>query len=99
MDEDRLRQIVQESVKQAFKEVGLHDDDARDDIKSLRGLLKTYRQAQSAILKTVLTFITLAILSIFTLGFYNRVNGGGATRTGTQSGAGGNGRVIIRGVL
>jgi hypothetical protein len=25
--------------------------------------------------------------------------GGGATRTGTQSGAGGNGRVIIRGVL
>jgi ABC-type transporter Mla subunit MlaD len=77
MDEDKLRQIVQESVRQAFKEVGLHDDDARDDIKSLRGLLKTYRQTQSAIIKTVVTFITVGILSLISLGFYNRMNGGG----------------------
>ena len=77
MDEDKLREIVHQSVREAFKEVGLHADDARDDIKSLRGLLSTYRYAQSAIIKTVVTFITVGVLSLISLGFYNRMKGGG----------------------
>ena len=81
MDEDRLRLVVQEAVRteidRAFKAVGLSDDDAPSDVRDLRGLLKTYKQAQSTILKTILTFITLGFLGLISLGFYNRMNGGG----------------------
>jgi hypothetical protein len=81
MDEDRLRLIVQEAVREeidrAFKAVGLHDDDAPSDVRDLRGLLKTYKQAQSTILKTMLTFITLGFLGLVSLGFYSRFNGDG----------------------
>ena len=81
MDEDRLRLIVQESVRieidRAFKAVGLHDDDAPSDVRDLRGLLKTYKQAQSTVIKTMVTFITLGFLGLVSLGFYNRMSGGG----------------------
>jgi hypothetical protein len=40
-------------------------------------LLKTYKQAQSTILKTMLTFITLGFLGLISLGFYSRFNGDG----------------------
>jgi hypothetical protein len=81
MDEDRLRIIMQDVVRteidRAFKSVGLHDDDAPSDVRDLRGLLKTYKQAQSTILKTMLTFITLGFLGLISLGFYSRFNGDG----------------------
>lgn len=76
MDEDRLREIVEQSVRQAFKEVGLADDDARDDIKDLRSLLKAFRDAQRTILKTALTFLTLGVLGLVSFGAVKRINGG-----------------------
>lgn len=81
MDEAKLREIVRDEfraeIKNAFKEVGLHDDDAPSDVRDLRTLLKTYKQAQSTVLKTALTFITLGFLGLVSLGFYNRFNGNG----------------------
>jgi IS4 transposase len=81
MDEEKLRKIVQEEfrseITRAFKEVGLHDDDAPGDVRDLRELLRTYKQAQSTVIKTILTFMTLGLLSFISLGFYNRMNGGG----------------------
>lgn len=80
MDEERLRRVVQEAVREeinhAFREVGLHDDDAPADVRDLRGLLRTYKQAQSTVLKTILTFITLAFLGLVSFGTFNRFNGG-----------------------
>ena len=77
MTEEQLREIFREEIHTAFKQVGLADEDARDDVKDLRTLLKNYRAAQSTVIKTVVTFITLGVLSLISLGFYNRMKGGG----------------------
>lgn len=76
MDEQRLREIFRDEIRQALKEIGLHDDDAPSDVRDLRGLLRTYKQAQSTILKTVLTFITLGILGLISLGAVKNISGG-----------------------
>lgn len=80
MDEQKLEETVRRAVRaeitHAFKEVGLHDDDAPADVRDLRTLLRTYKQAQSTVLKTILTFITLAFLGLVSFGTFNKINGG-----------------------
>jgi len=59
MDEERFRIILREEILSAFRDVGLADDDAHNDVKDLRSLIVAYRSAQKTIFKTVLTFFTL----------------------------------------
>jgi hypothetical protein len=37
-DQQQLRTIVREEMKFALKEIGLHDDEAGDDVRDLRSL-------------------------------------------------------------
>ena len=43
IDETALRQIIREEMKSVLKEVGLHDDDAGNDVRDLRSLITDWR--------------------------------------------------------
>jgi len=77
MDEDKLREIVHQSVREAFKEVGLHDDDAGNDVRDLRSLITDWRGIKKTIWQTVARAGTMFVLGLLMLGTWSRINGGG----------------------
>jgi len=77
IDEIALRTIVREEMKSALKEVGLHDDDAGNDVRDLRSLITDWRGIKKTIWQTVARWGTLIVLGLMTLGTWNKFNGGG----------------------
>ena len=77
IDEIALRTIVREEMKYALKEVGLHDDDAGNDVRDLRSLITDWRGIKKTIWQTVARWGTLIVLGLMTLGTWNKFNGGG----------------------
>lgn len=77
IDEIALRTIVREEMKSALKEVGLHDDDAGNDVRDLRSLITDWRGIKKTIWQTVARWGTLIVLGIMTLGAWGKINGGG----------------------
>ena len=77
IDEIALRTIVREEMKSALKEVGLHDDDAGNDVRDLRSLITDWRGIKKTIWQTVARWGTLIVLGLMTLGAWSKLNGGG----------------------
>jgi len=77
IDEVALRQIVREEMKSALKEVGLHDDDAGNDVRDLRSLITDWRGIKKTIWQTVARTGTLFVLGVLMLGAWSKINGGG----------------------
>ena len=77
IDEIALRQIVREEMKSVLKEVGLHDDDAGNDVRELRSLVSDWRGIKKTVWQTIARWGTLIVLGILTLGTWNKFNGGG----------------------
>ena len=77
IDEIALRQIVREEMKSVLKEVGLHDDDAGNDVRDLRSLITDWRGMKKTIWQTIARAGTLFVLGILMLGAWAKINGGG----------------------
>ena len=77
IDEIALRSIIREEMKSVLKEVGLHDDDAGNDVRELRSLVSDWRGIKKTIWQTIARWGTLIVLGILTLGTWNKFNGGG----------------------
>jgi hypothetical protein len=77
IDEGALRKIIREEMKLALKEVGLHDEEAGDDVRDLRSLITDWRGIKKTIWTTIARAGTLFVLGLLALGAYNRINGGG----------------------
>lgn len=77
IEEGALRRIIREEMKLALKEVGLHDEEAGDDVRDLRSLITDWRSIKKTIWTTIARAGTLFILGLLALGAYNRINGGG----------------------
>jgi len=77
LNEQQLRTIVREEMKSALKEVGLHDDDAGNDVRDLRSLITDWRLLKKTIWHTIARWGTLVVLGLLTLGAWSRINGGG----------------------
>jgi hypothetical protein len=79
MDRDVLDAIVEQAAergaKKALESVGLHDEDAGSDIRDLRVLLKSWREAKSTMLQTFVKLSTAAILGALALGSYLKIKG------------------------
>jgi hypothetical protein len=75
--EAELRIIIREEMKSVLKEVGLHDDDAGNDVRDLRSLITDWRGIKKTIFQTVARWGTLIVLGLMTLGTWNKFNGGG----------------------
>jgi len=76
IDENTLRKVVREEMKSVLKEIGLHDDDAGDDVRDLRVLIKDWREMKRAIWQTVARWGTMIVLGLLTFGAWMKVNGG-----------------------
>jgi hypothetical protein len=77
IDENTLRRAVREEMKSVLKEIGLHDDDAGDDVRDLRVLIKDWREMKRAIWQTVARWGTMIVLGLLTFGAWMKVNGDG----------------------
>ena len=76
IDEIALRQIVREEMKSVLKEVGLHDDDAGNDVRDLRSLITDWRGMKKTIWQTIARAGTVFVLGILMLGAWSKINGG-----------------------
>ena len=77
IDELALRKIIREEMKSALKEVGLHDEEAGDDVRDLRSLITDWRGIKKTVLNTLAKAGTLFVLGLLMLGAWSRFNGGG----------------------
>jgi hypothetical protein len=76
-EQQLLRTIVREEMKSALKEIGLHDDDAGDDVRDLRSLITDWRGMKKTIMQTVARVGTVFVLGLLMLGAWAKINGGG----------------------
>ena len=73
-----LRQIIREEMKSVLKEIGLHDDDAGNDVRDLRSLITDWRGIKKTVLNTLAKAGTLFVLGLLMLGAWGKFNGGGS---------------------
>jgi hypothetical protein len=78
IDEGALRKIIREEMKSALKEVGLHDEEAGDDVRDLRSLITDWRGIKKTVLNTLAKAGTLFVLGLLMLGAWGKFNGGGS---------------------
>jgi hypothetical protein len=76
IDEIALRQIIREEMKSVLKEVGLHDDDAGNDVRDLRSLITDWRGMKKVVWQTIAKAGTVFVLGILMLGAWAKINGG-----------------------
>jgi hypothetical protein len=76
IDEKALRLIIREEMKSVLKEVGLHDDDAGNDVRDLRSLITDWRGMKNTIWQTVARAGTVFVLGLLMLGAWSKLNGG-----------------------
>jgi len=72
-----LRQIVREEMKSVLKEVGLHDEDAGNDVRDLRSLITDWRGMKKVVWQTVARAGTMFVLGLLMLGAWAKLGGGG----------------------
>ena len=77
IDENTLRKVIREEMKSVLKEIGLHDDDAGEDVRDLRSLIHDWRETKRTIWNTVARWGTMVVLGILSLGAWNKFNGNG----------------------
>lgn len=76
IDEIALRQIIREEMKSVLKEVGLHDDNAGNDVRDLRSLITDWRGVKKIVWQTVARAGTMFVLGLLMLGAWSKLNGG-----------------------
>jgi hypothetical protein len=76
IEESVLRKAIREEMKSVLKEIGLHDDDAGDDVRDLRVLIRDWREMKKAIWQTVAKWGTMVVLGLLTFGAWMKVSGG-----------------------
>jgi len=57
-----LREAAEWGAKRALADIGLHDDEAGSDVKELRDLLETWRDAKRTAFRTAISWITKGFL-------------------------------------
>lgn len=76
IDEKALRLIIREEMKAVLKEVGLHDDDAGNDVRDLRSLITDWRGMKNIVWQTVARAGTVFVLGLLMLGAWSKLSGG-----------------------
>lgn len=66
-----LNEAAERGAEVALKKVGLHDEDAGNDIREVRSLLETWRDTKKTINQTIARIITTGILAILAIGTWH----------------------------
>ena len=81
ISDDELKSMSREAAewgaKRALADIGLHDDEAGGDVKELRGLLETWRDAKRTAFRTAISWLTkgFLIMMIGSVWFYANKKG------------------------
>lgn len=79
MDEKQLdillEQAAERGAKRALERLGLHDEEAGNDIRDLRTLIDGWRTAKKTALTTFTRYMTLAFLGMLMLGAWTQFSG------------------------
>jgi len=70
-----LEQAAERGAKRALERLGLHDEEAGNDIRDLRTLIDGWRTAKKTALTTFTRYMTLAFLGMLMLGAWTQFNG------------------------
>jgi hypothetical protein len=70
-----LDQAAERGARRALDQLGLHDDQAGADIRDLRGLIDSWRQARTTVFKTVTQWVTMGILGALAFGAWSQIRG------------------------
>ncbi len=63
-----LERAAEQGAKKALRAVGLHDEDAENDVRDLRGLLDAWRVTKATAMKTAVKVATTLLLGAITVG-------------------------------
>lgn len=69
-----LREAAEWGAKRALADIGLHDDEAGSDVKELRDLLETWRDAKRTALRTAISWMTKGFLILIIGGVWFYAN-------------------------
>ena len=70
-----LDQAAERGARKALEQLGLHDEQAGTDIRDLRSLIDSWRQARTTALRTVTQWITMGILGALAFGAWSQIRG------------------------
>lgn len=74
--EHLIEKAAEAGAKKALHDIGLHDDGAHDDVRELRGLLDSWREAKKTAWKTFIGWSTKGFLLLLIAGFWYKSHGG-----------------------
>ena len=65
-----LDQAAEKGARRALESVGLHDDNAGNDIRDLRGLIDGWRSAKKSALDAFAKWVTVGVIGVLAAGFW-----------------------------
>ena len=65
-----LERAAKKGAREALHQLGLHDEEAPEDIRELRNLLDSYRDAKKTAWSTTIKIVTTAFLAVLMAGAY-----------------------------
>ncbi len=70
-----LDKAAKKGAEEALRAIGLHDEEAYDDMKELRSLLDVWRDTRHTVGQTIARVITMGILGLIAVGVYFEFGG------------------------
>lgn len=70
-----LERAAKKGAREALHQLGLHDEEAPEDIRELRNLLDSYRDAKKTAWSTIIKMITTAFVGALMIGAYVKLGG------------------------
>ena len=65
-----MTKAAENGAKKALHDIGLHDEEAADDVRELRGLLDTWRDTKKTAWKTFVSWAVKALILALMAGIY-----------------------------
>jgi 2-iminoacetate synthase ThiH len=73
--EDMITRAAKRGAKEALESIGLHDENAGDDMKEMRNLLDAWRSTKRAVWSQVIKAVTMAVLGAIAAGAFLQFKG------------------------
>ncbi len=70
-----IEAAAEEGARRALSDLGLHDDQAGEDMREIRSLLESWRSAKRTAMNTVVKWITTVFLTVMATAAYIKIGG------------------------
>ncbi len=73
--EKMIARAAKQGAREALESIGLHDENAGDDMKELRNLLDAWRSTKKTVWSQIVKAITMAVLGAIAAGAFLQFKG------------------------